>query len=62
VTNIRRCETTGRPVFIITVHHLWIPKPKNLVGQVAPQALLDLRKFLFQSDRPVFFGGGWLLG
>jgi len=41
VTHIRRYETTGRPVFITVVLHRRIPYLKNLVGQVAPQALPD---------------------
>ncbi len=45
MTNIRRYETTGRPVFIIAVRRRRIPYLKNLVGQVAPQALPDLRKY-----------------
>jgi len=41
VTQIRCYETTGRPVFITVVLHRRIPYLKNLVGQVAPQALPD---------------------
>ena len=41
MTHIRRYETTGRPVFITVVLHRRIPYLKNLVGQVAPQALPD---------------------
>jgi hypothetical protein len=36
---------TGQPVFITAVSHRLIPYLKNLVGQVAPQALPDLRKY-----------------
>jgi hypothetical protein len=53
VTHIRPYETTGRPVFITVVVHRRIPYLKNLVGQVAPQALPDAyetTKFLFRSD------------
>ena len=53
MTQIRCYETTGRPVFITVVLHRRIPYLKNLVGQVAPQALPDAyetTKFLFQSD------------
>ena len=53
MTHIRRYETTGRPVFITAVLHRRIPYLKNLVGQVAPQALPDAyetTKFLFRSD------------
>jgi len=53
VTQIRCYETTGRPVFITAVLHRRIPYLKNLVGQVAPQALPDAyetTKFLFRSD------------
>jgi len=53
VTQIRCYETTGRPVFITVVLHRRIPYLKNLVGQVAPQALPDAyetTKFLFRSD------------
>ncbi len=52
MTNIWRYETTGRPVFIIAVRHRRIPYLKNLVGQVAPQALPDAyeaTKFLFDQ-------------
>jgi len=42
--NIRRYEITGRPVFITAMRHRRMPYLKNLVGQVAPQALPDLRK------------------
>jgi hypothetical protein len=45
VTNIGRYEITGRPVFITAVRHRQIPYLKNLVGQVAPQALPDLKKY-----------------
>ena len=41
MTQIRCYETTGRPVFITGVLHRRIPYLKNLVGQVAPQALPD---------------------
>ena len=41
MTYIRRYETTGQPVFITAVLHCRIPYHKNLVGQVAPQALPD---------------------
>jgi hypothetical protein len=44
VTDIRRYETTGRAVFITAVRHRRIPYLKKLVGQVAPQALPDLRE------------------
>ena len=44
MTNIQRYETTGRPVLITAVRHYRIPYLKNLVGQVAPQVLPDLRK------------------
>jgi hypothetical protein len=50
VTRIRRYETTVRPVFITDVVHRRMPYLKNLVGQVAPQALPDAyetTKFLF---------------
>ena len=50
VSQIRCYETTGRPVFITVVLHRRIPYLKNLVGQVAPQALPDAcetTKFLF---------------
>jgi len=49
VTQIRCYETTGRPLFITVVLHRRIPYLKNLVGQVAPQALPDakLQSFLF---------------
>jgi len=53
VTQIRCYETTGRPVFITAVLHRRIPYLKNLVGQVAPQALPDAyetTKFLFRFD------------
>jgi len=53
VTDIRRYETTGRPVFITDVVHRRIPYLKNLVGQVTPQALPDAyeaTKFLLRSD------------
>ena len=53
MTHIRRFETTRRPVFITDVVHRRIPYLKNLVGQVAPQALPDAyenTKFLFRSD------------
>ena len=45
MTNILCYETTGRPVFIIVLRRRRIPYLKNLVGQVAPQALPDLRKY-----------------
>jgi len=45
LTNIRRYETAGRLVFIIVLRRRRIPYLKNLVGQVAPQALPDLRKY-----------------
>ena len=38
---IRCYETTGRPVSITIVLHRRIPYLKDLVGQVAPQALPD---------------------
>jgi len=41
VTQIRRYETTGRPALITAVLHRRIPYLKNLVGQIAPQALPD---------------------
>ena len=53
MTQIRCCETTGRPVFIAIVLHRRIPYLKNPVGQVAPQVLPDAyetTKFLFRSD------------
>jgi hypothetical protein len=53
VTHIRRYETTGRPVIITVVLDRRIPYLKNLVGQVAPQALPDAyetTKLLFRSD------------
>ena len=53
MTQIRCYETTGRPVFITIVLHRRIPYLKNLVGQVAPQALPDAyetTKFIFRSD------------
>ena len=53
MTHIRRYETTGRPVFITDVVHRRILYLKNLVGQVAPQALPDAyetTEFLFRSD------------
>ena len=56
MTQIRCYETTGRPVFITIVLHRRIPYLKNLVGQVAPQALPDAyetTKFLFRSDWPL---------
>ena len=56
MTHIRRYETTGRPVFITDVVHRRIPYLKNLVGQVAPQALPDAyetTKFLSRSDQPI---------
>ena len=43
-------KTTGQPVFITVVLHRRILYLKNLVGQVAPQALPDAyetTKFLF---------------
>jgi hypothetical protein len=46
VTNIRRYEITGRLVFTTVERHRRIPYLKKLVGQVAPQALPDLRKYL----------------
>jgi len=58
VTRIRCYKTTGRPVFITVGLHRRIPYLKNLVGQVAPQALPDAyetTKFLFRFNRP-FFG------
>jgi hypothetical protein len=57
VTHIRRYETTGRPGFITVVLHRRIPYLKNLVGQVAPQALPDAyetTKFLSRSVWPLF--------
>ena len=53
MTQIRCYETTGWPVFITIGLHRRIPYLKNLVGQVAPQALPDAyetTKFLFRSD------------
>ena len=41
MTQIRCYETTVRPVFITVVLYRRIPYLKNLVGQVAPQALPD---------------------
>ena len=41
MTQILCYETSGRPVFITVVLHRRIPHLKNLVGQVAPQALPD---------------------
>jgi hypothetical protein len=49
VTQIRCYETTGRPVFITIVLHRRIPYLKNLVGQVAPQALPDAYETTFQK-------------
>ena len=49
---------TGQPVFITAVSHRRIPYLKNLVGQVAPQALPDAyetTKFLFRFDWPFFW-------
>jgi len=60
VTCIRRSETDGRPVFITAVHNRRIPYLKNLVGQVAPQALPDYMEFLFRFDRPFFWLATWL--
>ena len=60
-----RSETTGRAVFITDVVHRRIPYLKNLVGQVAPQALPDtyiIRKFLFRSDWMLSARGGLLCG
>jgi hypothetical protein len=62
VTQIRCYETIGRPVFITGVLHRRIPYLKNLVGQVAPQALPDAyetTKFLSRLDWPFFLAGGW---
>ena len=61
MTQIRCYETTGRPVFITVVLHRRIPYLKNLVGQVAPQALPDAyetTKFLFRSDWTLAARGG----
>ena len=61
MTQIRCYETTGQPVFITVVLHRRILYLKNLVGQVAPQALPDAyetTKFLFRSDWPFFLAGG----
>ena len=61
MTHIRRYETTGRPVFITAVPHRRIPYLKNLVGQVAPQALPDAyetTKFLLRSDWTLAASGG----
>ena len=53
MTHIRRYETTGRPVFITAVLNRRVPYLKNLVGQVAPQALPDAfeTKWSFFSDQ-----------
>jgi hypothetical protein len=45
VTSIERYKITGQPVFIIAVSHRRMPYLKKIVGQVAPQALPDLRKY-----------------
>ena len=63
VTNIGRYKITGQPALITAVSHRRMPYFENLVGQVAPQALPDLRKypiwkyiqFLFRSDWPFFW-------
>jgi hypothetical protein len=45
VTNIRRYEMTGQLLSMTAVSHRRMPHFENLVGQVAPQALPDLRKY-----------------
>ena len=49
MTHIRGYETTGRPLFITAVVHRRIPYLKNLVGQVAPQALPDAYETTWNS-------------
>lgn len=57
MSQIRCYETTGRPVFITGVLHRRIPYLKNLLSQVAPQAIPDpceTTKFLFGLISPFF--------
>jgi hypothetical protein len=64
---MRILGTIGDPhsaVFITDVVHRRIPYLKNLVGQVAPQALPDAyenTKFLFRSDWSLAARGGALM-
>jgi hypothetical protein len=45
VTNIGRYKIAGQPMLITAVSHRRMQYFENLVGQVAPQALPDLRKY-----------------
>jgi hypothetical protein len=57
---MRHFETTERSVLITAVSHRRMPDPKNLVGQVAPQALPDSRKHLiYESVDLVLFEKNW---
>ena len=66
VTNLGRYKITGQPVLITAVSHRRMLYFENLVGQVAPLALPDLRKypiwnyiqFLLRSDWPFFLARG----
>ena len=54
MTNIGRYKITGQPVVITAVSHRRMPYFENLVGQVAPQALPDLRKIAYMKHSVSF--------